>query len=246
MNTTSNRLGHGLIIAVLSMTGSNFPAAQAQEKWDITVPRGNTREISFTTEQGTWMSVDISPDSSWVVFDLLGHIYRLPASGGRAVSLTQNSGMAVNSHPRISPDGREIAFVSDRGGQDNLWVMAADGSSPRPVFADMNARVAEPTWSPDGKQILVIRREKAPPVSIVPTMCCGCSRERGEKVSRWFASDPPEEQRRHDPECGRGSTGPSGLPLPPMDVMSTSTAQPLPVRTDDCGALTSRPVGLTA
>jgi len=68
----------------------------------------------------------------------------------------------MNYHPRISPDGREIAFVSDRGGQDNLWVMAADGSSPRPIFADMAARVAEPAWSPDGKQILVTRREKSP------------------------------------------------------------------------------------
>ena len=162
MNTISNRLGQGLIIAVLSMTGSNFTGAQAQEKWDVTVPRGNTREISFTTEQGTWMSVDISPDSSWVVFDLLGHIYRLPVKGGQALSLTQNSGMAMNTHPRISPDGQEIAFVSDRCGQDNLWVMAADGSSPKPVFADMNARVAEPTWSPDGRQILVTRREKSP------------------------------------------------------------------------------------
>ena len=162
MDISPNCFSRGLIIAVLSMTGFNSPHAQDQEEWDVTVPRGNTREISFTTEEGTWMSVDISADGSWLVFDLLGHVYRLPVTGGPAVSLTQNSVMAMNYHPRISPDGREIAFVSDRGGQDNLWVMAADGSSPRLIFADMNARVAEPVWSPDGKQILVTRREKSP------------------------------------------------------------------------------------
>ena len=136
MDTTPNCFSQWLIIAVLSMTGFSSPHAQDQEEWDVTVPRGNTREISFTTEEGTWMSVDISPDGSWLVFDLLGHVYRLPVTGGQAVSLTQNSGMAMNYHPRISPDGGEIAFVSDRGGQDNLWVMAADGSSPRLIFAD--------------------------------------------------------------------------------------------------------------
>ena len=160
MNSTPNV--RRPIITVLWLAGFNSPHAQDQENWDVTLPRGDTREISFTTEEGTWMSVDISPDRRWVVFDLLGHIYRLPVTGGQAVSLTQDSGIAMNYHPRISPDGREIAFVSDRGGQDNLWVMAADGSSPTPIFADMDARVAEPAWSPDGKQILVTRREKSP------------------------------------------------------------------------------------
>ena len=84
MNTIPNRFSRWLMIALVSMTGFNSPRAQAQEDWDVTVPRGNTREISFTTEEGTWMSVDISPDSNWVVFDLLGHIYRLPVGGGES------------------------------------------------------------------------------------------------------------------------------------------------------------------
>ncbi len=136
--------------------------AQAPATWDVTQPRGQTRTIDFTTSEGTWMSVDLSPDGRWIVFDLLGHIYRVPAAGGAAESLTQGSGIAVNYHPRYSPDGREIAFISDRSGQDNLWIMNADGSEPRPVFLDLDSRAAEPAWMPDGRAILVTRRMKSP------------------------------------------------------------------------------------
>ena len=137
------------------------PASSVQEvgAWDVTAAYGETREIDFTTSEGTWMSVDISPDGGWIVFDLLGHVYRVPAAGGEAVSLTQNSGVAINFHPRISPDGGSIAFVSDRGGQNNLWVMDADGGNPRPVFEDMAVRVVEPAWTPDSRYIVVRRYE---------------------------------------------------------------------------------------
>ena len=133
-------------------------AAQAQQPdpdWDVTLARGETREIDFVTDEGTWMSVDVSPDGDWIVFDLLAHVYRVPMQGGEAESLTQNSGVAVNYHPRYSPDGRHIAFVSDRGGQNNLWVMEADGSNPRQVQQSEDIRVAMPEWTADGEYILV-------------------------------------------------------------------------------------------
>jgi Tol biopolymer transport system component len=132
--------------------GGDSPA-----QWDVTRARGRTRDIDFTTSEGTWMSVDISADGRWIVFDLLGHVYRMPATGGEAEALTQNSGVAVNMQPRISPDGRQIAFISDRSGQNNLWVMDIDGSNPRAVFADLNVRAAEPAWTADGNYIVVRR-----------------------------------------------------------------------------------------
>ena len=123
--------------------------------WDVTLARGQTRDIDFTTSEGTWTSVDLSPDRTWIVFDLLGHIYRMSASGGEATVLTQSSGVALNFQPRISPDGKTIAFISDRRGQYNLWVMNADGSNQRPVFTDLNATALEPAWMPDGNYIVV-------------------------------------------------------------------------------------------
>lgn len=146
-----------LAIAALAAGGTSLQAqASAPEsRWDVTQPRGTTRTISFTASEGTWMSVDIAPDGSWVVFDLLGHIYRMPATGGPATVLTQNSGVALNMQPRIAPDGRTIAFITDRRGQYNLWLMDADGGNPRAVFTDLNATAFEPAWTPDGRFIVV-------------------------------------------------------------------------------------------
>ncbi|MEQ9398644.1 MAG: hypothetical protein RJQ04_05700 [Longimicrobiales bacterium] len=136
---------------------ASAPAAaqDADDAWDVTLPRGDTREIDFTTDEGTWMSVDVSPDGTWLAFDLLAHVYRVPIGGGEAVSLTQESGVATNYHPAISPDGTRIAFVSDRSGQSNLWVMDADGSNPRQVQSSRDTRVTMPEWTPDGEYILV-------------------------------------------------------------------------------------------
>ncbi|MGH7444733.1 MAG: LpqB family beta-propeller domain-containing protein, partial [Longimicrobiales bacterium] len=130
----------------------------ARDEWDVTQARGETRTIAFTTDEGTSLSIDVSPDGRWVVFDLLGHIWRVPAEGGTAESLTQNSGVALNYHPAFSPDGRHIAFISDREGQNNLWIMNADGSEPRVVDEDEDVRMLTPAWTPDGEYI-VVRRE---------------------------------------------------------------------------------------
>jgi Tol biopolymer transport system component/imidazolonepropionase-like amidohydrolase len=135
--------------------------AQEREEnaWDTTKARGTTRDIEFSISEGTWMSASTTPDGQWIVFDLLAHIYRMPAAGGEAECLTQDSGVALNFHPRVSPDGKTIAFVSDRKGQNNLWLMDIDGKNPREVFANRDVRVFEPAWSPDGNWIVVRRQE---------------------------------------------------------------------------------------
>ena len=66
------------------------------------------------------MSVDVSPDGSTVVFDLLGDIYSVPMAGGNAKRLL--GGRAWDYQPRYSPDGSKLLFTSDRGGTDNVWI----------------------------------------------------------------------------------------------------------------------------
>ena len=74
--------------------------------------------LEFTVDEGSWVSVSLHPSNEYFIFDLLGDIYSLPISGGRAERIT--SGMAFDSQPVISPSGEKIAFISDRNGRNNL------------------------------------------------------------------------------------------------------------------------------
>jgi Tol biopolymer transport system component/imidazolonepropionase-like amidohydrolase len=109
-------------------------------------------KVEFTTDEGTWMSVDLSPDGQTVVFDLLGDIYTTPALGGEARLIS--GGMAFESQPRFSPDGKRIVFVSDRSGAENLWTMNPDGSNPKAVTEGTDQSFASPEWTPDGQFII--------------------------------------------------------------------------------------------
>jgi hypothetical protein len=100
----------------------------AQEKppadWDTTKPRGAIREIDFETSEGTWMSLDLSPDGKWIVFDLLGHIFRVSAAGGKAECLTEDAGIAINITPRYSRMERALrSFPTARARTiSGLWM----------------------------------------------------------------------------------------------------------------------------
>jgi len=92
-------------------------AADAAEKEKKDLPLTPTRTVEFTTDEGTWISLDVSPDCQTLIFDLLGDLYTLPIAGGDAKKIT--SGMAFTSQPRYSPNGKMITFVSDRSGAEN-------------------------------------------------------------------------------------------------------------------------------
>ena len=122
------------------------------KKWDVNNPEGNYKEVNFTTNEGTWMNVDISPDGKEIIFDLLGDIYTIPAAGGTATLL--RGGHAFEVQARYSPDGKKILFTSDAGGGDNIWVMNRDGSKPMQVTKESFRLLNNGAWSPDGEYIV--------------------------------------------------------------------------------------------
>src|SRR6266403_1193253 len=90
------------------------------------LPLKSDRKVEFTTDEGTWLSLDVSPDGKTIAFELVGDIYTLPIEGGQAKLI--DGGMAFDSQPKFSPDGQWIAFISDREGSENIWIMHPDGT----------------------------------------------------------------------------------------------------------------------
>ena len=132
------------------------PEPEAIAKPGQTLPMRPARKIAIDTDNGTWLSPDLSPDGGTIAFEMLGDLYAVPAKGGPARQLT--SGMGFDSQPVFSPDGKTIAFITDRSGAENVWVIAADGSHLRQIsLRDDNAVFASPAWSADGKAIFVSR-----------------------------------------------------------------------------------------
>lgn len=130
---------------------------EKEAKWDVANPGDsfNYKPHSFTTDEGTWMNLDVSPDGKTVIFDLMGDIYTMPISGGKAKAL--RTGIPFEIQPKFSPDGTKISFTSDAGGGDNIWIMNSDGSDAKQVTKEKFRLLNNATWTADG-QYLIARK----------------------------------------------------------------------------------------
>src|SRR5690348_16855352 len=142
-----------LAIAVLLGLAGPISAQNSADTTRRTAPNTDlplipTRPLKFTTDEGTWMSLDVSPDGKTIVFDLLGDIYTVPMAGGSATRITSGSGF--DGQPRFSPDGKSIVFVSDRSGSENLYLVNPDGQRLRPLTTGRNQAYISPDFTPDG------------------------------------------------------------------------------------------------
>jgi imidazolonepropionase-like amidohydrolase/Tol biopolymer transport system component len=127
-------------------------AKKDEAAWSVEAPKGAViKQVPIVTDEGTWMDVDVSPDGQTIAFTLLGDIYTMPITGGTPKRISE--GLSWDVQPRFSPDGTRIAFTSDRGGGDNIWVMNADGSDKRQVTKEEFRLLNQPSWSPDGQFI---------------------------------------------------------------------------------------------
>jgi Tol biopolymer transport system component/imidazolonepropionase-like amidohydrolase len=119
----------------------------------IGLPLEATRSIQIDTDNGTWMSLDVSPDGQTIAFDMLGDLYLLPIAGGKAERITD--GLAFDSHPKFSPDGKSLLFLSDRSGGNNAWIMDLEDGDSTQVTKGNTFNMQSAEWTPDGNYIVV-------------------------------------------------------------------------------------------
>lgn len=147
---------------------NNDKAAPAAEEsvtaddWDVENLEESFQQSIDVTE-GTWITVDVSPDGQDVVFDLLGDLYMMPIGGadGSDDQFPQKltSGVSWDMQPTFSPDGRSIAFCSDRKGESkksgwNIWIIDRSTGATRQVTNETFRLLHSPAWSPDGQYIV--------------------------------------------------------------------------------------------
>lgn len=146
-------------------TDSNAPDESEVDDsaWSIESMPGPQHEQPIDVTEGTWQTVDVSPDGRSVVFDLLGDLYLMPITGADGQNGSHpeklTDGVSWDMQPRFSPDGSEIAFCSDRGGKSqksgwNIWVLNLKSRESRQITNETFRLLNGPAWSPNGKYIV--------------------------------------------------------------------------------------------
>ena len=132
--------------------------------WNLAETPGPSQMQSIDTREGTWINLDVSPDGQTIVFDLLGDLYTMPLAGAdgrekRGLPVKLTTGVEWDMQPRFSPDGKHVAFTSDRTGKsgksgDNIWIVPSDGGQCTQVTNETYRLLNGPAWSPDGKYLV--------------------------------------------------------------------------------------------
>jgi Tol biopolymer transport system component len=147
-----------LLALTAAMAGAQAPSARPDSASRKPLPLTASRKVSFTTSKASWMSLDVSPDGKTIVFDMLGDLYTVPIAGGKATAFT--TGMSMDNMPRFSPDGKRVAYVSDRSGADNVWIVSLDRKDTTQLTKsgnNANILYISPEWTPDGKYVVASR-----------------------------------------------------------------------------------------
>jgi imidazolonepropionase-like amidohydrolase/Tol biopolymer transport system component len=119
-----------------------------QEKLPLEVGR----RLQYSATEGSWMSLDVSPDGGTILLDHLGDVFTVPMAGGAATRLTR--GMGFDAQPRFSPDGKRIVYTSDRDGGKNLWIITTDLADTVQLTKGKHDSYLSPEWTPDGEYVV--------------------------------------------------------------------------------------------
>jgi Tol biopolymer transport system component len=139
-----------LLVAAQDKKEEKKDSKDSKKKKDLPLEVG--RRIPIKTNEGTWMSLDVSPDGKTIAFDFLGDIYTMPVTGGKPAQFTK--GMAFDSHPKFSPDGTKLLFISDKSGGENIWWFALDKSDSLQITKNNTDHYQSAEWTPDGNYIV--------------------------------------------------------------------------------------------
>ena len=160
---TRNRFLVIFLTLLFSVTIANSTPGFAQEEETKAAEEDSTkkekkglplepgRTLEFTAQEGSWISLDVSPDGKTIVFDLLGDLYSMPISGGSATRLT--SGMAYDVQPRFSPNGERVVFISDSSGSENVWTLDLKSKERNQLTKGKTDFHLSPEWTPDGNSL---------------------------------------------------------------------------------------------
>ena len=137
---------------MFSLTSATAQDKKEAAKWDVEKYKGQTKTFTINTNEGTWMNLDVSPDGTEIVFDLLGDIYKMSINGGPAKLLT--GGSAWDVQPRFSPNGKYISYTSDKSGGDNIWIMDKDGANKKQITKETFRLLNNATWMPNSEYLI--------------------------------------------------------------------------------------------
>lgn len=128
--------------------------SEGDDDWDVLEAHGSTRQVTLSLDEGTWMTVSVHGDR--YVTDILGDLFLGELSGGDLVPLT--SGSAWDTEPVFSPDGTTVAYASDAGGNENVWLVDVETGEKTQLTEENEARMTAPAWHPSGDWLVVRRR----------------------------------------------------------------------------------------